>query len=296
MIEVTNLRKQFGELVAVNDISFSVGSGETFGLLGPNGAGKTTTINMIVGALHADRGTVRVAGESDPTRPEVRVKIGTTPQALALYEDLTADENLHFFGRLYRLSGKHLKERVAWALEFSGLGARSHDRVKTYSGGMQRRLNLVCGLMHDPPVILLDEPTVGIDPQSRNLMYENIEVLKKLGRTIIYTTHYMEEAQRLCDRVAIIDQGKILANDTVENLIRAHGDAPIVEIEFASPPADHTRWPGEWNGNVLRARTERPIEFLADISNSGAEYQNVKIERSNLESVFLRLTGKMLRD
>lgn len=251
-IEVHELKKSYGSICAVDGISFEVGVGECFGLLGPNGAGKSTTINCIVGALRPDGGTVRIDGEADPTRPAVRMKIGIAPQPIALYEDLTGEENLVFFGSLYGLGGGRLKERVNTALELSGLTPRRKDRVGAYSGGMQRRLNLVCGILHDPPVILLDEPTVGVDPQSRNLIFDNIEAMKRLGRTIVYTTHYMEEAQRLCDRVGIVDKGKILALDTVENLRRAHGGPPAVE--------------------------------------------QVRVERGDLEAVFLHLTGKSLRD
>ncbi|HEX7078270.1 MAG TPA: ABC transporter ATP-binding protein [Candidatus Eisenbacteria bacterium] len=195
-IQVNDLRKSYGDLVAVDGVSFAVEAGETFGLLGPNGAGKSTTIGMIVGSLRPDTGTVTVDGEADPTRPAIRRKIGVTPQSLALYAELTAEENLAFFGRLYGLSGDRLKHRVEWALAFAGLTDRRRDRVAAFSGGMQRRLNLVCGLLHEPPVILLDEPSVGVDPQSRNLLFENIEALKREGRTILYTTHYMEEAER----------------------------------------------------------------------------------------------------
>jgi linearmycin/streptolysin S transport system ATP-binding protein len=244
-IRVTDLGKSYGALVAVDGVSFEVARGETFGLLGPNGAGKSTTIGMIVGALRPDRGSVTVDGEADPTRPALRRRIGVAPQSLALYEDLTAEENLDFFGRLYGLSGARLKARVEWALAFAGLDDRRRDRVRTYSGGMQRRLNLVCGLIHDPPVLLMDEPTVGVDPQSRNAIFESIEALKREGRTIVYTTHYMEEAERLCDRVAIMDRGKILALDTLKGLLR---------------------------------------------------FSNLPIERADLESVFLHLTGRTLRD
>jgi ABC-2 type transport system ATP-binding protein len=229
-IEVRDLRKSYGALVAVDRISFEVNPGECFGLLGPNGAGKSTTIHCVVGALRPDAGQVSIDGETDPTRPSVRAKVGVAPQSIALYEDLTAEENLEFFGKLYALGGDRLKTRIEMALEFAGLAARRKDRVSKYSGGMQRRLNLVCGILHDPPVILLDEPTAGVDPQSRNLLFENIEALKRLGRTIVYTTHYMEEAQRLCDRVAILDQGKILALDTVEGLLRAHRGADLEAV------------------------------------------------------------------
>jgi ABC-2 type transport system ATP-binding protein len=230
-IEVLDLRKSFGETVAVDGLSFAIARGEAFGLLGPNGAGKTTTIGMIVGSLAPDAGTVTVDGERDPTRGSVRLRIGTAPQAIALYGDLTGEENLRFFGTLYGLAGSRLNERVAWALEFSGLGPRRRDRVSAYSGGMQRRLNLVAGLLHDPPVILLDEPTVGVDPQSRNRIFENIEALKGLGRTVLYTTHYMEEAERLCDRVAILDRGRICAVDTVDGLIGRYGGEPVTRVE-----------------------------------------------------------------
>jgi len=211
MIKVENLRKSYGKITAVDEISFSIEVGEVFGLLGPNGAGKTTTINMIVGVLKPDSGTININGEADPTKANIRLQIGNSPQAIALYDGLTAQENLEFLGRLYRLSGKKLKERVEWALEFAGLTERRNSKVATFSGGMKRRLNMAGALVHDPPVLLFDEPTVGVDPQSRNMIFDSIERLKKQGRTIVYTTHYMEEAQRLCDRVAILDYGKILA-------------------------------------------------------------------------------------
>ncbi|MGH7680668.1 MAG: ABC transporter ATP-binding protein [Candidatus Eiseniibacteriota bacterium] len=295
-IQVQNLRKTYGATVAVDGISFDVQAGECFGLLGPNGAGKSTTIHCVVGALRPDSGEVHIDGEADPTRPGVRRKIGVTPQSIAIYEDFTAEENLEFFGKLYGMGGQVLKERIEMALEFSGLTSRRKDRVSTYSGGMQRRLNLVCGILHDPPVILLDEPTVGVDPQSRNLIFENIEALKRLGRTIVYTTHYMEEAQRLCDRVAIVDQGKILALDSVENLLRSYGGAPTVEVEFAQRPSALDDLGGEWDGGRLRVQTDRPMDLLGRVAKEGSAYQSVSIERTNLEAVFLRLTGRKLRD
>ena len=214
MIQADNLRKRYGALTAVDGISFEVRSGETFGLLGPNGAGKTTTLNLLVGTLTPDGGSVYINGEADPTNATVRQQIGYAPQAIALYGELTAEENLTFFGRLYGLSARQLRERARQALDLTGLSDRRQDRVRTFSGGMKRRLNLACALIHDPPVLLLDEPTVGVDPQSRNLIFDKIEWLRGQGRTIVYTTHYIEEAQRLCDRVAIMDHGRILALDT----------------------------------------------------------------------------------
>lgn len=296
MIQVNNLKKSYGQLLAVDGISFTVAKGEAFGFLGPNGAGKTTTISMILGALRPDSGTIEVDGVADPTQPESRMHMGAAPQSLALYEDMTADENLAFFGRLYRLTGKKLSSRVDWALEFAGLTGRRKDRIKTYSGGMQRRLNLVCGIMHDPPVILMDEPTVGIDPQSRNQIYESIESLKKMGRTLIYTTHYMEEAQRLCDRVAIVDQGKILALDTVDGLIKSYGGDSTLEVEFTKVPADTSRLPGKLEGKKLRVKTNTPLKALEEMSAYSSDFSHVTIERADLETVFLNLTGRKLRD
>jgi len=295
-IIVDSLRKSYGAIKAVDGLSFRVARGESFGLLGPNGAGKTTTIGMIVGALRPDAGRVTVDGESDPTRPAIRRRIGVAPQALALYQDLTAEENLAFFGTLYGLAGPRLKERVEWALEFSGLTDRRTSRVAGYSGGMQRRLNLVCGLLHDPPVILLDEPTVGVDPQSRNAIFDSIERLKRDGRTILYTTHYMEEAERLCDRVAIIDHGAILAIDTVGALLQQHGGAPTVEIEFPARPASLDDGGGTWEGSRWRIQTERPVEALQRAMGTAEPFSHVSIERATLEDVFLHLTGRSLRD
>jgi ABC-2 type transport system ATP-binding protein len=294
-IQVDGLRKRFGDVVAVDGVSFEVRQGETFGLLGPNGAGKTTTISMIVGALRPDAGKVRLAGHEDPTRPAVRMQVGVAPQALALYSELTGEENIVFFGKLYGLTDEKLAERVEWALKFSGLVDRRKDRVHGYSGGMQRRLNLVCGLLHDPPIVVLDEPTAGVDPQSRNLLFENIEELKKLGRSILYTTHYMEEAERLCDRVAIMDRGKFLALDTVGSLVRQHGGHPTVEIEFEDRPSGLEALGGAWDKGRWRVQSEKPVHVLERAGAVG-KFSNVSIRRANLEAVFLSLTGRSLRD
>ncbi len=296
MIRVEHLRKQYGDLVAVDDISFELERGETFGLLGPNGAGKTTTINMLVGVLAPDGGSITVDGVADPTAAPVRRKIGNAPQALALYEDLTAQENLLFFGRLYRLSRAQLTERVSYALELAGLTDRRNDLVKTFSGGMKRRLNLACAIVHDPPILLLDEPTVGVDPQSRNLIFENIEQLRKQGRTIVYTTHYMEEAQRLCDRVAIVDHGKLLALDTIDRLIEQHGGNSVIEAELERPPENPADLPGELDGTTLRIETDRPLEEVARLTENGLRFLKLHIHRADLEAVFLNLTGRRLRD
>ncbi|MFQ5607413.1 MAG: ABC transporter ATP-binding protein [Candidatus Zixiibacteriota bacterium] len=296
MIQAQNLRKAFGDIVAVDDISFTLEKGQTFGLLGPNGAGKSTTINMLVGALTPDDGTITVGDETDPTAARVRRKIGAAPQALALYDELTAEENLIFFARLYGYSGSSLSSRVNSALEIAALQERRGHRVKTFSGGMKRRLNLAAALVHDPPILMLDEPTVGVDPQSRNMIFERIEELRAAGRTIVYTTHYMEEAERLCDRVAIIDNGRILDLDTVDSLIDRHGGASVVEAELTEKPSDSSSLPGELHDLTLRVETDRPFEIISELSDKGVRFRTLRIERPDLESVFLNLTGRSLCD
>ena len=219
MLEATHLRKAFGSTTAVDDVSFRVEAGRVLGLLGPNGAGKTTTVSMIAGLVTPDAGHVRIAGEvlkgdADPAKG----RIGLVPQELALYEELTARDNLQFFGSLYRLGRDVLEHAIGAALQLVGLADRAGDRVQTFSGGMKRRLNLAAGLLHDPDILLLDEPTVGVDPQSRNAIFDNLEELKRRGKALLYTTHYMEEAERLADRVVVIDRGRVIADDTVAAL------------------------------------------------------------------------------
>ncbi|NOT01624.1 MAG: ABC transporter ATP-binding protein [Phycisphaerales bacterium] len=296
MIHAEHLRKSYGTLVAVDDVSLDIKRGETFGLLGPNGAGKSTTIHMLVGAIRPDSGSVTVNGASDPSRPEVRRGLGIAPQRVALYEDLTGQENLAFFGRLYGVTGKRLTERVEWALDFAGLKDRRHSRAKTYSGGMQRRLNLACALLPSPPILLCDEPTAGVDPQSRNHIFEIIERLKQDGLTVLYTTHYMEEAQRLCDRVAIMDRGKLLDCDTVPNLIARHGRRPVVTAELERPVNDPSTLPGQVEGTSLRFETEKPVEELMRLTRAGVVFKTFHVDQPDLESVFLTLTGRSLRD
>ncbi len=281
MLRLTNLRKTFGPTVAVDDLSLRIERGEVFGLLGPNGAGKTTTVNLAVGLLRPDRGTVELDGAGSPDDPAVRAKIGVAPQTLAVYDELTGRENVTFFGRIHGLTGKALAGRADWALDFVGLTDRQRDRVKAYSGGMKRRLNLAVALVHDPPLLLLDEPTVGVDPQSRNAIFEKIAELKGRGCTIVYTTHYMEEAQRLCDRVGIMDQGKLLALDTVGTLIAAHGGKSMV---IAEQTAGQTR-----------VATDNPLAELERLQAEG-DLLSFHVERPNLEAVFLNLTGRRLRD
>ena len=296
MIEVEGLRKSFGATVAVDGISFEVKRGESFGLLGPNGAGKTTTISMLVGVMIPDSGTVCVNRKLDPTQAQARRAIGIAPQSLSLYEELTAQENLRFFAQLYGYAGTGLKERVEWSLEFAELTERRKDRVKTFSGGMKRRLNLAAALVHEPTVILLDEPTVGVDPQSRNHLFNSIERLQAEGRTIIYTTHYMEEAQRLCDRIAIMDRGKILDVGTVSALITRHGGRAVVKAELQQRPADEAALPVPLDDLSLRFESEQPLQEIARLVSMGISFQTLEVARPDLETVFLTLTGRSLRD
>lgn len=284
MIRLTNLRKSFGPLVAVDDLSLSVERGEVFGLLGPNGAGKSTTISMAVGLLHPDSGDVSINDAGPPASPQVRRHIGVAPQALALYDELTADENLNFFGRLYAMPRSELRARVNTVLDMVGLTPRRSDRVGGYSGGMKRRLNLAAAILHDPPVLLLDEPTAGVDPQSRNNILDLVRTLAASGKTIVYTTHYMEEASKLCSRVGIIDRGKLLALGSVAELVSQHGGRSVVVIERA--------------GGSERIETSDPLKELTRVLSNAAstDVTEVRVDRPDLESVFLSLTGRSLRD
>jgi len=303
-LRVADLYKSYGKQVAVDGLSFEINRGETFGLLGPNGAGKTTTISILVGLLSPDSGSAEIISEgvnsNDPTFPALRRLVGLAPQSLSLYEELTAKENLNFFGGLYGLSGRALAERTEWCLDFAGLQDRKNDRAATFSGGMQRRLNIAAALVHEPEILLLDEPTVGVDPQSRNHIFESIQTLAKQGMTIIYTTHYMEEAQRLCDRVAIIDHGKMMACDSVPGLLHAYGGDSVVvaqlrrETELPSHASTLKAFSHE--GDQLRFESTTPVEDIARLSNGGLHFTNLQIQQPDLESVFLSLTGRSLRD
>jgi ABC-2 type transport system ATP-binding protein len=281
MLALRDLRKTYGATKAVDGLSLEVRKGEVFGLLGPNGAGKTTTIGMAVGLVAPDAGSVDVDGAGPPSDPEVRRRIGVAPQTLALYDELTAEENLRFFGRLFGLSGAALSARVDALLEWTGLSGRRKDRVKAFSGGMKRRLNLAGALVHDPPLLLLDEPTAGVDPQSRAAIFDAVKELRAKGRTVVYTTHYMEEAERLCDRVAVMDHGRLLALGTVDELVEAHGGKSVVTV-------------GHEDGDE-RIETQDPVGELTRILASKSA-SKVRIDRPDLESVFLSLTGRSLRD
>lgn len=286
MLRLTNLRKSYGDLVAVDGITLHVRKGEVFGLLGPNGAGKSTTIGMCMGLITPDSGEVDISGAGHPTNDIVRRKLGVAPQALAIYDELSALENLSLFGKLYGLGGRELDERVHRVLDLVGLLPRAKDRAGTFSGGMKRRLNLAAALVHEPPLLLLDEPTAGVDPQSRNNILDTVRELARAGRTIIYTTHYMEEAQRLCDRIGIIDRGRLLCEGTVPELVRAHGGRSVVRVER--------------NGTQERIETDDPVReiarVLAEGGSGGGAITGVHVDQPDLESVFLSLTGRRLRD
>jgi ABC-2 type transport system ATP-binding protein len=305
-----DLRRRYGQRLAVDGVGFRVDPGETYGLLGPNGAGKTTTISMICGLLRRDGGEVTVAGASLDRDPvAVKAAIGYVPQDIALYPDLSGEENLRFWGRMQGLSGRELAARVDAVLEVVGLADRARDKVADYSGGMQRRLNIGAGLLHRPTLLVLDEPTVGVDPQSRNAILENVEALRGEGAAVLYTTHYMEEAERLCDRVGIIDQGRLIAEGTRRELVAQIGERDRIELtasgDLVGLAAGCRRTVDGVDeatvvagGLHLVARDGRRLlpKLLELAEAAGVEVTSVEVVEPDLEAVFLHLTGKALRD
>jgi len=304
-----DLRKAFGDLVAVGGVGFTIAEGETYGLLGPNGAGKTTTISMIAGLLERDAGEVLVAGRPLGTRSVgVKSEIGYVPQDLAIYPDLSGRENLRFFARLYGLSGDELGRRIDAVLEIVGLADRAGDLAKEYSGGMKRRLNIGIGLLHEPRLLILDEPTVGVDPQSRNAILESVDRLSVQGMAVLYTTHYMEEAERLCDRVGIIDLGELKAEGTRRELVSLVGQRDQVLLALAGNveaaatacstiDAVHDASPREDQLELVVDEARRALpRILETVADAGASVRAVEVIEPNLEAVFLHLTGKALRD
>ncbi len=311
MLEASELRKSFGDIVAVDGVSLKAGRGETIGLLGPNGAGKTTTVSMIAGLLRPDSGTVLInghalAGDTDPAKRD----IGLVPQDIGLFAEMSARENLHLFGALYGMDRSQRRRAVDAALDLVGLAERARDKVSEFSGGMTRRLNLAAALLHDPQLLLLDEPTVGVDPQSRNAIFDNLETLRKRGKTLLYTTHYMEEAERLCDRLVIIDHGKVIADDTLAGLHRLLPAANLLTVELGDSGTDGLRLDDvralagvqtvEALGGTLRIAVR---DLAADspgilgwLVEHGHPFRHVVSERASLETVFLTLTGRSLRD
>lgn len=281
MVKLENVTKRFGPKVVVNNLSLNVNEGELFGLLGPNGAGKTTTINMLIGALIPDGGRIDIKGLGAPPKEMIKRLIGIVPQTLALYETLTGQENLQFFGRLHGLSGRDLNGRIQHVLEIVNLTERKNERVKNYSGGMKRRLNIAVALLHRPSLLILDEPTVGVDPQSRNAIFESLKLLKHEGCTIVLTSHYIEEVQKLCERVGIMDEGKLVAEDTIEKLIANHGGKSLLVVET--------------NKGKVKIETDEPVKEIIRI-NSESDIRSLQMESPNLEKAFLNITGKHLRD
>lgn len=311
MLEVRNLVKKYGEKLAVDDISFDIQEGEIFSLLGPNGAGKTTTISILSTLFSPSAGDASILGYSVTKNPmEVKCLIGVVPQEIALYDDMTALENLNFWGEMYGLSGGALKTRVKELLEQIGLADRAKERIKTYSGGMKRRVNIAVGLMHKPRLLFMDEPTVGIDPQSRRAILDSVKSLNKAGMTILYTTHYMEEAQELSDRVGIIDHGKLIALGTQSELTAKVGEMDTLILHLGeNEDAEHLAQALKTLNGVLQANpsdhtvalvTPSAEELLAPVvsraNELGIKIHSIDMREPNLEAVFLHLTGRALRD
>ncbi len=307
MIAVSQLGKRYGDLVAVDGVTFTAEPGQIFGLLGPNGAGKSTTIGCISGLLTPTSGRVAVLGHDVVTdRVAARQKLGIVPQELGLYDDLSARENLAYWGAAYGMSGEALNKRVQHVLERLGLGDRAKEPVKRFSGGMKRRLNFGCGIVHSPKVLLLDEPTVGVDPQSRVRLLELVREEVATGTCVLYTTHYMEEAQDLCHRLAIIDHGKLLAMGTLEELRRLIGERDIIRLSGKFDPVAARRALesiGEIvsaDENTLRLAVEgasrRLPAILSAVAAAGGELQETSLSQPSLESLFIKLTGRALRE
>ena len=303
ILDVANLSKQYGDRRAVQGVSFHIGAGEVFGLLGPNGAGKTTTIGMVATIIPPSQGEVEITGVA---AAGVKSKLGLVPQKLCLYPSLTAEENLSFFGRMYGLEGARLRTRVDDLLELTGLAPRRADRVATFSGGMQRRLNLACGLVHEPELVLLDEPTVGVDPQTRERIFTAVEELAARGMAVLYTTHYMEEAERLCHRLAIMDEGRIIAEGTVDELAHLMGERGSAVVAFHSKPssalAAYLKERGARQAGPHRFQMpglsveEQVTDLLNKASSEKTPIRQLTVHRPNLGEVFFHLTGKALRD
>jgi ABC-2 type transport system ATP-binding protein len=286
VLELLDLRKRYADLVALDGVSLRVEPGEILGVLGPNGAGKSTLVSLVVGLLQPDAGEVRIGpagANGPPSDPRVRRRIGLAPQSLAIYRELSGAENLEFFAALQGCPAHERDDRVEAALAFVGLRERRNDRAKTYSGGMARRLNLAAALVHEPDLLLLDEPTVGVDPQSRDLLLTNVEALREQGKAILYTTHYMQEAERICDRVAILDRGRVLAVDRTPALLAEHAGEPELWVA--------------WGERRECFSTTDPVATLAELAAGPAGSPSAfGLSQPSLEQVFLELTGRSLRD
>jgi len=307
MISVSNLKKTYGSTQALKGVSFNIKAGEFFGLLGPNGAGKTTTISIMSTIVDADEGSVTIAGFDLKKNPlECKKTIGVVPQEIALYNELSAYDNLMFWGSLYNVPKSELIKRIDTTLTLFGLFDRRKDKVKTYSGGMKRRINIASALLHNPKILFMDEPTVGVDPQSRNLIFEVIDKLHKEGMTMVYTTHYMQEAERLCDRIGIIDNGMIITQGSLDELKTSSKIKETIVVTFQSV-SDET-FAKLVDGSRDLKKIDNEIHFYtnnvkSDLSKIilkcgelGLDVLNIDIQKVNLETIFLNLTGKQLRD
>lgn len=309
VVEVRDLVKVFKGRRAVDGVNLRIEEGEIFGFLGPNGAGKSTTLNTMLGLLKIDGGEVLLFGKDFKKHSkEIKQQIGYVPQDFAFFETLSALDNVTYWGKLYGLKGAKLKEAVREALEFTGLWERRKDRAKTFSGGMKRRLNIACAVVHKPKLLLMDEPTVGVDPQSRNNILESIKKLNKQGTTVIYTSHYMEEIEEICNRVAIMDFGKVIAEGTVDELIDSLSEEQTVCVEFAESPEQVAEGVRHLDGvksvdvqgtqmKVVVKTGEGYLQGLMEtLVDSEPKARSITTEKANLETVFLQLTGKKLRD
>ncbi|MBU3090034.1 ABC transporter ATP-binding protein [Clostridium gasigenes] len=309
ILEIRELSKEFGDFKAVDGINLTVKQGEIYGLLGPNGAGKSTIINMICGLLSKSSGEIFILNKNaQKNSNDIKREIGIVPQEIAIYEDLTALENVIFFGSIYGLKGKDLKEKAMKALEFVGLLDKKKQFPSKFSGGMKRRLNIACALVHEPKLVIMDEPTVGIDPQSRNHILESIKKLNETGTTIIYTSHYMEEVEAICTKIAIIDNGKVVAEGTKEELKAQFKEfnkiilkvSNIENVDISKLKEIHGVDKVDCMGNTIEISTNTSIDnldkILMVIMNSEVSIKSIEKTSIDLETVFLNLTGKKLRD
>ncbi len=309
MIQVEGLRKVYGELVAVDEVSFTAEAGAVFGLLGPNGAGKTTTLSCISGLLVPTAGRIRVMGH-DIVTDAVAAKrsLGVVPQEIALYEEISATENLRYWAGAYGLTGPDLRRRIAEALELTGLADRAKEPVKRFSGGMKRRLNFACGIVHGPQVLLLDEPTVGVDPQSRVRLLDLVRAQAAAGTCVLYTTHYMEEAEELCDHLAIVDHGRVIAEGTLPELRSLTGERDVVRLAGTFPAGSVAEVEARLEGAEIIHSDENQLtigvpqgsrrlpELFAILSEAGGEVRETTLSQPSLETLFIKLTGKDLRE
>lgn len=306
MLNIRGITKTYGNIKALDDINLSIKKGEFYGILGPNGAGKTTLMNIIVGFLESDWGSVELGGETITSKKlKIRNKIGYVPQEISVYLELTAEQNLKIFGKLFNIPAKELKKRSEEVLELVQLSERRNDAVKTYSGGMKRRLNLAVSLLHHPELILCDEPTVGVDPQSRNAIFDMLQKINSNGTTIIYTTHYMEEAERLCSKIAIMDNGKVISEGTLFELIANLNQKETIKVRKTSESSDIVKTLSGFGKVIeqdfvyelsLDEKYELNSDLLRQLEEKNIPLTRLEITGASLEDVFLTLTGRSLRD